>query len=114
MVKKIGDKKVDKLSDAKSVKQTESVQQVQSIKSVSGVGGVEKVGAVSGKRRPTTLMSIADRENYLRMISEEADKMLSAGVLSKSQASIVVEAVKTAVDAALVDDDNEKKPKKKE
>lgn len=108
MVKKIGDKKVEKLTETKSVSVTEAVKQIEGVKSVAGVGKVEKVGAVSGKRRPTTVMTMAEREAYLRMVSEEAEKMLSAGILSKKQADVAVEAVKMAVDSAIIEEPNSK------
>jgi hypothetical protein len=108
MTKKIGDKKlggVTSTTEASGIQKTEGIGEVKSIQATTGVGGVGKAGAV-GKRRSTRVMSLAEREALMNMIGEEAEKMFADGTLSASNKELVTNAVKMAVDAGLVPDED--------
>lgn len=110
MVKKIGDKKLDKVKgtkDTESVKGSGSVSGVENVKGAGGVGGVGKVGAV-GKRRATKVMTLAEREELFKMINEEAEKLFGGGDIPEAQKEVVKNAVKMAVEAGLLDKDESK------
>lgn len=109
MTKKIGDKKIGTVQsthEAGKVQGMETVSGVTGIKATSGVGGVGGVDAIS-KRRPTRVMSAAEREQLFSMINEEAEKMFAGGHLSEEQKRVVTSAVKMAVDASIVDGEEE-------
>jgi hypothetical protein len=111
MTKKIGDKKIGGIHSATettAVEGTDIVGGVGGVKATSGVGGVGGIGAVN-KRRSTRTMTLAEREQLFQMINEEADKLFGEGGMSPAQQSVVKNAVRMAVDAGLVDEDETKK-----
>ena len=108
MTKKIGKKAVSGVqstTETKSVEGTESVSGVGSIKPTSSVGGIGGATRVT-RRRATRIMSSQERDQLFQMISEEADKLVSEGILPKGQKDVVSRAVRMAVDAGLVDEDD--------
>ena len=110
MTKKIGDKKlggVSSTTETSEIHKTEHIGEVQGVKPTSGVGGVGRAGAV-GKRRATRVMSLQEREALMNMITEEAEKLFSEGALPQSKKALVTSAVKMAVDAGLLQDEDEK------
>lgn len=116
MTKKIGDKKIGGISSTSSthgiqstelVKGTQSVSEVKGVAATSGVGAVQAAGAI-GKRRPTRIMSIEERQQLLQTINEEAEKMFSSGILPASKKEIITKAVKMAVDSGLLPEEDEK------
>lgn len=114
MTKKIGDKKiggVESTREMTKVEGTEGVSGVEGVKKTSGVSGVGGVQGVS-KRRPTRVMSFAEREQLFSMIQEEADKMFANANLSEEQRKVVTDAVKMAVDAGIVGDEDDVSSKK--
>lgn len=102
--KKIGG--VSSTKHLKEVQKTESVSDVQAVDAASGVGRVHGVGSVQ-KRRATHVMSHAERENLMRMITEEADKLFVEGALPASKKALVASAVKMAVDAGILPPEDE-------
>ena len=108
MTKKIGDKKisgVQSTTETKSVEGTESVSSVGSIKPASSVGGVGSAMRVS-RRRATCIMSSQERDQLFQMITEEADKLVSEGILPKGQKDVLSRAVQKAVDVGFVDEED--------
>lgn len=108
MAKKPRDKKIGEIRStgkAKQVEQTGEISRVDPVKPTDAVGGVKGAGAV-GKRRPTRKITAAEREQLLRMIDEEADKLCESGVLPNAKREVVKSAVKMAVDASIVDEDS--------
>ena len=109
MTKKIGDKKVSTVKSAGElgkVQSADTVSEVKSIKGAASVGGVESVTGIS-KRRPTRVMSLAERDHLFAMIQEEAEKIFAGGQLSDEQKKVVTSAVKMAVDSSLVEGEEE-------
>ena len=108
MVKKIGDKKLDK------VKSTENVGQVQEAPGIGGIGAVGKtqaVGSAGGagtiqRRRATRTMTLEEREALMKIMNEEAEKMF--GQASPQHRKIVEGAVKMTIDAALGEEIDDK------
>ncbi|MCB0311394.1 MAG: hypothetical protein KDD42_09170 [Bdellovibrionales bacterium] len=88
------------------VEKTGSVGEVDKAKKASAVKGVKGVRQ-SGAARATRTMSAAERQQLFRMIEEEADKLFGEGGLPQSQRKVVEDAVKMAVDAAILDDEQE-------
>jgi hypothetical protein len=113
MTKKIGDKKVTAVKTG-DVKSTEAADHVKGSGEVGAVGAVKSAGSVSGagaaggvggnKRRPTVVMSYAEREQLFKMVSEEATKLFSGSKMSGEKQKLVAEAVKMAIDSGLLGD----------
>jgi len=113
MTKKIGDKKIGGVhgaTETSAVEGTEVVGNVSGVKATTGVGGVGSAGAIN-KRRATRTMTLAEREQLFQMINEEAEKLFGEGGMSPAQKNVVKNAVRMAVDAGIVaeDEDSEKK-----
>jgi len=109
MTKKIGDKKiggVQSTTTTTGVEGTEVVGGVAGVKATSGVGSVDGAGTVN-RRRPTRTMTLAEREQLFQMINEEAEKLFGEGEMSPAQRNVVKNAVRMAVDAGLVDADED-------
>lgn len=105
MTKKIGDKKlsgVKQTTQATQVAGAEAVTSVTSVKPASSIGSIKGPGAIGGRRRPTRLMTIEERQQLLQMVSEEADKMFNSGLLPAEKKEIVTKAVKMTVDAGIL------------
>lgn len=100
---KIG--KVGKSDQLKGVQKTENVSEVEQVKKTSGVSGVGRT--LEGTRRPTRTMTVAEREKLFGMIQEEAEKLFKDSGLPAAQREVIENAVKIAVDSALVDDSDE-------
>ena len=124
MTKKIGDKKVTSVKSsevketggAEQIKESSTVGQVGKVQGATGVAGAGSVGAV-GKRRATRVMSYAEREEYFRMVEEEAEKMFAGSGMTPEKQKLVAQAVKMAIDSGLTEeqptsDANSSKPKK--
>lgn len=115
--KRIGDKKIG------GVKSTTETGAVEGTESVGGVGGVKATAPVSGVKRSggigasrlTGSMSAAEREQLFRMITEEADKLAAEGGIPKKRREVVEKAVRMAVEAGIVIEDEPpgSKPSKK-
>ena len=86
------------------VDRTASVGDVQEVKKTGEVQGLQRSQQV-GNRRTTRLMSAAEREKLFQMINEEAEKLFGENGLPKEQREIVENAVKMAIDASILDDE---------
>lgn len=114
MTKKIGDKKlggVKSTTHATEVEGTEAVSRVTSIQATPGVSSVKGASAI-GKRRTTRVMTVEEREQLLQMVEEEAEKALNAGILPQAKKEVVTQAVKMAVDASLISEDEAREEEK--
>ena len=106
--KKIGEK--EKISsvqteiDAERVKGADSVKGAEQIKRVGATAGVGSAGGVR-KRQSTRIMSMQEREALFAMISEEAEKMQAEGLLPQGRKALVADAVKMAIDSAIIDEE---------
>ena len=116
MVKKIGDKKVGGVDPTKgpdSISKTTGVSGVDPVKPTTGVSGTTGVGGVRA-RKATRMMSLDEREELFKMVSEEAEKLFPPGTLPKHKREVIEGAVKMAIDASIAEDevnpdDNSKK-----
>lgn len=71
------------------------------------VGAAKEGGRAKRARRPTRPMTAAEREHLFKLIHEEADKMFGPNGLPESQRHTVESAVKMAIDASIVEDEQE-------
>lgn len=111
MTKKIGDKKIGRVQSTQEtadVEKTGGVGGVSGVAPTSSVGGVSGTGAV-GKRRGTRVMSMAERQQLLDMIDEEADKLFAEGSPFAKKKEMLKNAVKMVVDSGIIDEDEEPK-----
>lgn len=112
--KKDGDSKIGKIrgtKGARGIERTHEVGDVKEVKSASAVSGVSRARSI-GAARVTRNMSLAERDELLRLINEEAEKMFAEGSISPQQRKVVTEAVKMAVDVGLIEEDEEENKKK--
>lgn len=92
---------------SEGIERTGSVSEVEKAKKAAGIAGVRGLGGI-GKTRATRIMTAGEREAIFTMIHEEADRLFGKGKLSNKQREVVETAVKMAVDAAIVDESEEK------
>lgn len=113
------DKKNDaKIGGIKSTKQTQDVEGTQRVSDVTGVKSASSIGSIGGagdstKRRATRTMTLEEREELFKMVSEEASSLFGKSGMSKEKQSILEDAVKMAIDSGLLDKDADKEDKKK-
>lgn len=109
MTKKIGKKgKIGEIKSAETASEVEStgaIGGIHKVKPTSAVGGVSGAGKI-GKRGATRIMSAAEREELLRMIDQEAEKMFGNALPSEKRKA-VVQAVKMAVDSGISAEEGE-------
>lgn len=109
-------KKPGKIGGKGKVGQVTSTEDTSAVKETGAVGGANAVGRVGGiggvggtqgvrKRQSTRVMSAAERQAIFDLIKQEADSMMKEGLLSKNNRAVVEDAVKMAVDLAIVDED---------
>ena len=96
---------VRRTGTSQGIEKTEGVSEVSKTQKAKGVGKV-KGSTASGSDRSTRVMTMAERQALFNMIEEEADKLFGKSGLSSEQKQVVQEAVKMAVDAAIVDDED--------
>ena len=101
MVKKVGGPKSPGTKETTSVQPTKSVG-AGKVGNIKGAEGKTKASRVSN---PTQFLSAADREKLFKMINEEADKMFGPDGLPESNREVVEEAVKMAIDAGIVEEE---------
>jgi hypothetical protein len=102
---KVGGKKV---GGVKQTTQTEDVEGAESVGTVQKASGVGAVGSVSGQgRKSTRTMTVADREKLFGMVAEEAERLFKKGQIPAEQREVIEEAVKIAIDAGLIDEEEE-------
>ncbi|MCB0310669.1 MAG: hypothetical protein KDD42_05510 [Bdellovibrionales bacterium] len=88
------------------VEGTDAVKSVETVKGAGAVGASGSAGR-AGRRGATRTMTLAERQELLRMINEEADKLLEHSGMSAAKKKQVVEAVKMAVDVGISEEDLE-------
>lgn len=96
--KKLGKVKTPEATD--EVSGTKGAEGVSGVKNVGGVGRVGAAGRVKGQRA-TRVMTKAERDKLFGMIQEEAEQLFG----NSPQREVVEQAVKMAIDASLVDED---------
>lgn len=89
---------------AEQVRRAAEIAEVSKVQQAAGVGGVQRVGGIGGKRRPTRVMSVAEREKIFEMIDQEAERLFREGGVPEGQRSLVKAAVKMAIDTGLVEE----------
>ena len=106
--------KTEAVEKAQAVAESTSVGAVKGVKATTGVGQVKGAGGV-GRRGPTKIMTPQERQEFLRMVDEETEKMVKSGMIPPSKKAIVQGAVKITVQAGWTDDaeveDSDKKKK---
>lgn len=103
MVKKISDSKigrVDPTTITNEISQTTGVGNVGAVKPTGGVGNTTATGGI-GKRRATRVMTMAEREELFKMVTEEAERMFPPGTLPPEKREVIEGAVRMAIDAAI-------------
>ena len=103
MVKKI-DGKGGRLTGPVESTRPVSTEKVGTTK---GVGATKEGSRAKRARRPTRPMTAAEREHLFNLIHEEADKMFGPNGLPESQRHTVESAVKMAIDASIVEEEDE-------
>ena len=115
MTKKGNDKKIGAVTPTRAgheVERTEGVGQVGAVQPTAGVMGTRGVGAIK-KRRPTRVMTSEDREQLLKMVSEEAERLFGGQAnLPSERREIIEEAVKMTIEASLTDEESPKTKKR--
>jgi hypothetical protein len=102
---KKGSNKIGGIESSKKtqeVKKAESITHVESIKATSGVGSVQGTGGIIANRKSTRIMSAQEREQLLRLVDDEADKLFKSGAIAGSNKELITKAVKMAVDSSIV------------
>ncbi|MCB0321731.1 MAG: hypothetical protein KDD60_12465 [Bdellovibrionales bacterium] len=99
--KKKGVKAIDKARKSTAIHQVDAVEDVKGVQKTEGVGKVQRstTAGVGGEERA---LRYEDRERLLSLVDEEATKLLGKSSLPKKQKQIIQEAVRMAIDAALV------------
>lgn len=98
--KKIGS--VESSSRAKSIEKTQNIAEVDAVKATSGISGLQGTGGIGQKRKATRIMSAQEREQLLKMIDEEAEKLFKSGAMPNSKKELISTAVKMAVDTSII------------
>lgn len=103
MIKKITDKKLDKVKATQENDKVSDTGTVSSVSNVSSAKAVDKAGAISGlgKRRPTRTMTLEEREQLFKIVNEEATKLFGSKTAKKDR-ELVEGAVKMAIDSGLL------------
>lgn len=105
MVKKINGKKPT--SATTGIEKSRAIDSSESVADVKDVKGAEQKARAERARRPTRPMTPQEREHLFSLINEEADKLFGPDGLPESQRETVEGAVRMAVDAAIIDEDEE-------
>jgi hypothetical protein len=109
MTKKKDDKRIGGVTSATKaagIERLKEVDRVSGVQRTEAVSGVRRAGGIA-RSRLTAAMSAAEREALFRMIQEETDKIYEEGGLPEKQKEIVKQAVKMAVEAGLIGEEEE-------
>ena len=98
-----------------SVKQTETAKQIQRAAEIGGVSGIKATAKTKGVvginevggGRITRTLSLAEREQLLKLVDEEAPKLFASSGLSEERQRVLRDAVKMALDSTLTPADKE-------
>jgi len=111
MGQKDNDKKIGAVGSSgltKGVKATESLSEVDQVKEAAAVRGVSGISGI-GKAGAIGALNLEQREKLMTIISEESQKLAAQGVISNRQRDLVEQAVKMAIDATLIEPQEDKK-----
>lgn len=106
----------DKIGGIESSKKAQEIQkatgigQIESIKAATGVGSVQGTGGIDSRRKATRIMSAQEREHLLKLVDDEAEKLLKSGAIPKANKELITKAVKMAVDSSIVLDTDLENP----
>ena len=91
MVKKIGDNKIGRVDASDVASEVKSAGTVQGVDPVRPTGAVERTNSVGGvnKRRATRVMTLAEREELFKLVSEEAERMFPEGTLPAQKRKLI-------------------------
>ena len=93
---------IESSKKAHEVKKADNVAQVKSVKAASGVGSIQGTGGIENKRKATRIMSAQEREQLLRLVDDEAEKLFKSGAMPGANKELITKAVKMAVDSSIV------------
>jgi len=112
MVKKIGDNKIGRVDASDVASEVKSAGTVQGVDPVRPTGAVERTNSVGGvnKRRATRVMTLAEREELFKLVSEEPERMFPEDTLPAQKRKLIEGAVKMAIDSALEEADENGHP----
>jgi hypothetical protein len=99
-------KKINRIGSSHSPKEVKATEALTEVGKVQGASEVKRVTGVGGVRRADAAgaVSFEQRERLMKIVTEEAEKLAAQGVLSNQQRAVIENAVKLAIDAALVDE----------
>jgi len=110
--KKGSDKKIGAVQATRpgsEIERTEGVGSVGTVQPTSGIMGTRGVGSAT-KRRPTRVMTNEDREQLLKMVTEEAERLFGKNsAMPAERREIIEEAVKMTIEASLSEEETPKK-----
>lgn len=95
---------------SKAVERTENVDQVEQVKKADSIKGTGAVGRVGG-RQATRVMSKSELEEFFKLVDQEAEKLFANSGFSKEHKDVVQQAVKMAVNASTIVEDEEPEDK---
>lgn len=104
---------IDSSKKTQEVQKAANVAQVQSVKATSGVSSVRGAGGIDQRRKATRVMSAQEREQLLRMVDDEAEKLFKSGVIPNANKEMITKAVKMAVDSSIVLENDVEKTEEK-
>ena len=93
---------IESSKKSQEIKKTENVANVESVKAASGVGSVQGAGGIDQRRKATRIMSAQEREQLLRLVDDEAEKLFKSGAIANANKELITKAVKMAVDSSIV------------
>ncbi len=112
----VDDKKGKKgsISGVKGSKKTGQIQEtggVENLSSVEKAAGISKVGKALGigNGKSTGQMSLAEREQILKMVEDEAKQFFKNSGIPKEKQEVIEQAVKMAIDTGLIDEPDDGK-----
>ena len=98
-----GKSSIGGVGKTKGVKGADEIGEVKKVEKAAGMGQVGKVGDVN--TRGTRVMTPAERTAFFQLIEEEADKLFAGTGMSEEKKTVLKDAVKMAVDAGSIDED---------
>lgn len=101
-----GASSVDRASELKGVSEVAGVSEVSGVKQVSSVSGVGGMGSISGLGQRITPDNQAE---VFKTIDAEAEKMFAGKRIPRQRQKTITDALKMAVMAATVKEDEEEK-----
>lgn len=108
----------DNIKGIGKTQKTTSISKVDGVEEVAKVqktGAVQRSGAVSKTNDSSQRLRYQDREKLFGMVEEEALNLFRNSKLPEEQKRLIREAVKMAIDSALIEEeDDTKEPAEKE